>query len=104
MTTPAGYLTFDDWRAFFASNLAAKTWQTVYAQLKGDHEDGLVYCALIPNDQIADRLADHCWDVTVGAGHPGVSQSGFGPGAKTTYDRLGFLGGVEPLVICRSFH
>lgn len=101
---PQAFLHFDDWRATFAGNPQAKAWQVVYGRIEGEHQDGLIYSALIPNGDIERRLKDHSWDLRVGDGGPGNSQSGQGASLKITYDRLGFLGGVEPLVICRSFH
>ncbi len=73
-------------------------------QLDGQHEDGLLYSALIPNDRLERTLDDHSWDLRVGSGMPGTSQSGYGGTLKVTYDRLGFLDGIEPLVCCRTFH
>jgi hypothetical protein len=100
----ANFLGFEDWRMRFSSNLAAEPWQIVYGQIEGEHEDGLVYSTLIPAPQLVKALEDHCWDLSVGDGMPGISESGQGKNLKQTYDRLGFLGGIEPLVICRIFH
>lgn len=102
--SPTQFLRFDDWRGFFAANLAGEAWQTVYGRIEGLREDGLIYSALIPGDNVKKALDDHCWDLTVGSGMPGTSQSGHGKDAKILYDRWGFLDGIEPLVFCRSFH
>jgi hypothetical protein len=101
---PTAFLRFDEWRTFFAANQSGQAWQTVYQQIKGPNEDGLLYSALIPDGKLAKALESHSWDLRVGDGSPGISGSGHDKEAKSTYDRLGFLGGFEPLVICRSFH
>ncbi len=106
MDTPGSieFLRFDGWRQFFAANLAGEAWQTVYGQIESIQEDGLIYSALIPDEQVKKALEDHCWDLQAGSGMPGTSQSGHGKSAKVSYDQYGFLGGVEPLIFCRSFH
>jgi hypothetical protein len=101
---PAAFLTFADWRKTFAGNLHAQPWQVVYGRITGENEEGLVYGALIPSASTAGRMKDHTWDLRAGDGSPGTSESGHGAALMVKYDRLGFLGGVEPLVLCRSFH
>jgi hypothetical protein len=98
------FLHCDDWRKTFAGNLAAQPWQVVYGRCEGVKQDGLVYSALIPSAAIAECLKDHSWDLRVGGGSPGTSVSHEDGTAVVKYDRLGFLEGIEPLVLCRSFH
>lgn len=98
------FVNFEDWKKSFAGNLHSKPWQIVFDRLAAPKEDGLIYCALLPNEQIDSRLDDHCWDLRVTDGSPGTSESGPPDARVVKYDRLGFLGGVEPLVLSRSFH
>lgn len=98
------FLDFEDWKKTFAGNLYSKPWQIVFDRLAGPNEDGLIYCALLPLEEIDSRLDDHCWDLRVTDGSPGTSESGPPDARVVKYDRLGFLGGVEPLVLVRSFH
>ena len=98
------FLRFEDWRNIFCDNLQSKSWQVLYHPFQRESEEGLIYSALIPNEVIADSLNDHSWDLCVGDGSPGTSETRNGEIKVVEYDRLGFLGGVEPLVLCRTFH
>lgn len=98
------FLDFEDWRKKFAANVQAQPWQIVYGKIAGEKEDGLIYSALIPSAEIEKRMKDHSWDLHVGDGTPGTSESIHEGTTVVKYDRGGFTGGVEPLVHCRSFH
>ena len=79
-------------------------WQVLY--LSGDdrsHRFGM-WCALL-DDEAAVQAMDHdSWDLRIGDGSPGFSQS-WQEGKETiTYHRFGGHDGVWPLVLYRSFH
>lgn len=63
-----------------------------------------IYCALLPNDQLNDRLNETSWDLCFGDGLPGAVRYHREDGEQVIYLRFGEDNGVEPLVICREFH
>lgn len=97
------FLHCDKWRELFTSNLSARPWQIVYSSPVEAPDESMVYCALIPNNQTEKRVKDYQWDLQTGSGRPGFSESQTTEGVKRTYDRLGFLNGIEPLVHRRAF-
>lgn len=97
------YLRHPELRAFLEADATGTVWQTVYWSFRDGTEDGLWYCALVPAKRSQEILGDYNWDLHVGQGRPGCSQSGSGDTAVVSYDRLGFHGGIEPLVHVRDF-
>lgn len=77
-------------------------WTTVYSSR--DSVDGVaIYSALIKNTLVRRALKDPSWDIRIGDGGPGLESSFRDEKEKTRYVRSSD-GGVEPLVLNRSFH
>lgn len=85
------------------SSFGTQAWQVLYR--RGDkppHRLG-IWCALL-DDSSAVRALDHDgWDLLIGDGRPGFSQSYAQGRTVTTYERQSG-GGVRPLLHYRSFH
>lgn len=94
-------LTFSDFLPTIAK-LGKGEWTTVYSSRDGI--DGVaIYSALIKNTLLKRSLQHPSWDLTIGDGAPGL-ESSFGAGnEKMRYVRSSD-GGIEPLVLMRSFH
>lgn len=78
---------------------------TVYFSDYGsrNHNYG-IYCALVPIAKKEEVLSRYEWDLSIGSGVPG-SCVYYDQGVETPeYHRFGSDNGIEPLVICRSFH
>jgi hypothetical protein len=60
------------------------------------------YSALLPKRRVERARSDFSWDLLVGSGGPGFSQTNTKRGWRTTYYRLS-SDDVEPLVLYRSF-
>jgi hypothetical protein len=74
-----------------------------YTDTYGPHNYG-IYCALIPNNQIAQILAKPTWDLSHGQGVPGSVIYHEGVEERVQYLKFGDENGIEPLVIDREFH
>lgn len=84
--------------------IGKEKWQTLFRSADHPPHTFGMWCALLDNDAV-DRASDHdCWDLMIGDGKPGFSQSWAGGKEVTTYHRFGTDGGVRPLVLYRSFH
>lgn len=77
-------------------------WTTVYS-FRNDG-DASYFSALSPVSRRTQALADPGWDLSIGAGGPGFSQSCSDGEPETEYHRWGGRDGVEPLVLHRQFH
>ncbi|MDD2786023.1 MAG: hypothetical protein PHS79_03980 [Patescibacteria group bacterium] len=98
----AAYLLQDDVRASVDADVGASAWVTAYRKVQDQAENGGVFCALVPDADILDSLASGTWDMSVGSGCPGCSQSFDGATRTTAYHRYGRAGGIEPLVFVRD--
>ncbi|MCX7021382.1 MAG: hypothetical protein NTW26_03715 [bacterium] len=77
---------------------------TVYLSDVNELHDRLIYCALIPNEQMEESLKNSDWDLSYGEGIPcAVRYHGDGE-TRVEYLRYGVSRGIEPLVINRMFH
>jgi len=100
----AGLLQEDTVRRFL-SGAAQTAWQTVYLSADGDAQRLTVWCAFVPPDAASRALADESWDLQIGHGAPGFSQSWpDGENVDTTYHRFGSSDGIRPLLLYRDFH
>lgn len=84
--------------------IGREQWQTLY--LKADerpHRFGM-WCALLDENAAAKAMEHDSWDLMIGNGLPGFSQSWSEENEVTTYERFGGSDGVRPLVLYRSFH
>jgi hypothetical protein len=84
--------------------LDTKPWLTVYSNHRGPDGNGGCFCALVSKDKVAKVMGRDSWDLMIGNGLPGFSQSFGGKTPQTTYHRFGSDDGIEPLVFVRSFH
>jgi hypothetical protein len=84
-------------------NIGRDEWITLYAYEAGKFESKCYFCALVPQKHVAKTMAHDSWDLMIGNGLPGFSQSHVSGRTRTRYDRFG-SGPVEPLVFSRSFH
>ena len=79
-------------------------WQTLYFSADNrPHRFGM-WCALLGEDAAAKAIRHDSWDMMIGDGKPGFSQSWSNGQEVTTYHRFGSRGGARPLVLYRSFH
>ena len=62
-----------------------------------------MWCALLDGGAAAKAPERDSWDLSIGDGKPGFSQSGYGGKEVITYRRFGARDGVRPLVLYRSF-
>ena len=84
--------------------IGTEQWQPLYLnQDCSPHTFGL-WCALLDENAAARALEDDSWDLKIGNGRPGFSQSWAGAETITTYHRFGGHDGVRPLVVYREFH
>lgn len=77
---------------------------TVYWSDSSSTHHHSIYCALIPSQQVEDRLSKMSWDFSHGHGHPGACKHYEGGKDITTYYRFGDNSGIEPLIVDREFH
>ena len=64
----------------------------------------VIYCALIPLDEIGQVFSSPSWNLSWGAGMPDASMSYEGGEERVEYLRYGGTNRVEPLVFCRGFY
>lgn len=83
--------------------IGSEQWTTVYSFQRGSDGHGGYFCALVPEDRISEVMGHDSWDLLIGDGQPGFSQSYGGQKPATTYHRFGGRDSVEPLVFKRSF-
>lgn len=79
-------------------------WITAYRNVNTETENSGIFCALIPSVSLDDALREPSWDLRIGSGMPGCTVRYEGDSEVTSYDRFGDHGGIEPLIILRSFH
>lgn len=98
------YVCQHDLRGFIESKLGTEDWLTVYATLDGRNSNGSFFCGLIPNSRVPDSLRYESWDVSIGDGLPGCSQTYVAGEPVTVYERFTTRSEAEPFVVRRSFH
>ncbi|WP_217239782.1 hypothetical protein [Streptomyces sp. AC555_RSS877] len=96
------FLEFEDLIDYATGQRSTGDWVTVYARDERDKEDGGYYSALVPVENIDTRLSEVDWDLDLGDGMPGFVFHY--ADKRNEYLRFGNDEGVEPVVICRSFH
>lgn len=79
-------------------------WQTLYLSAKEPSNRFGMWCALLDQDS-AVRAIDHdSWDLMIGDGKPGFSQSWDDGKEVISYHRFSSRGGIRPLILYREFH
>jgi hypothetical protein len=97
------YLLQQDLIADFIPRTGRDTWQVVYAVEDKPSDRFAVFSALLEPRFVKKALKEDGWDLRVGNGFPGFSQSWRKGKGMTTYHRFG-TEGIRPLVIYRDFH
>src|SRR5262249_50629169 len=85
-------------------SIGKTAWQLLY--LSADDPDGHlgIWCALLDDKAAARAMQHDGWDLLIGDGKPGFSQSWPEGKEITTYHRFSSGENVRPLVIYRYFH
>jgi hypothetical protein len=78
-------------------------WLILYSYEADDFGRRGYFCALIPQRRVRKVMGHDSWDLMIGDGLPGFSQSYTGGKIKRTYCKFG-SSSVVPLVFSRSFH
>lgn len=84
--------------------IGKEQWQTLYCTADSRPYRFGMWCALLDDDAAASAIAHDSWDLMVGDGKPGFSQSWSDGREVITYHRFGTRSGVRPLVLYRTFH
>lgn len=87
----------------FIPSLGKEPWLIVYAINDEEHDRFAIFSALLELQAAKEALGDSSWDLSIGDGLPGFSQSWEGEEKIITYHRFG-KEGIRPLVILRDFH
>jgi hypothetical protein len=84
--------------------VGTEQWQSLY--VSGDDDSGRfgLWCAFLDDDAAKSALDADGWDLMIGDGGPGFSQSGMSGEWVTTYHRYGGWDGKRALVHRRSFY
>lgn len=98
------YLLQQDLIAEFIPNIGKSPWQTVYTISDKDSDRFAIFSALLEPQAVEKALQSDRWDLSIGDGLPGFSQSWQDGEVTTTYHRFGNDEGIRSLVIHRSFH
>jgi len=98
------YILQEDLIRDFIPSVGRKQWQAVYVSRDGNPDRFGVFSGLMPSTNLAAALAQESWDLTIGHGLPGFSESSRTGTKVTTYHRFGGFGEIRPLVIHRHFH
>src|SRR5213594_9631 len=88
----------------FLPKIGRDQWQTLYLSADDPPHRFGMWCALLDDDAAARAIGHDSWDLMIGDGKPGFSQSWPDGKEVTTYHRFGSRDGVRPLVLYRSFH
>jgi hypothetical protein len=84
--------------------IGKEQWQILYLSAdEPPHRLGM-WCALLDAEAATPAMSNDGWDLMVGDGQPGFSQSWQDGKTVATYHRFGSLDGIRPLVLYRSFH
>lgn len=98
------YILHDDVITDFLPSFGRQQWQVVYGSRDADPDTFGIFCALLPSGDVAAALAHESWDMSIGDGLPGFSQSSKQETRVTSYQRFGGFDKTRPLVIRRHFH
>jgi len=96
------YLIQRDLIAGFIHHIWKDTWQAVYEIKDTDRNSFAVFSALLERKAVKGALKEESWDLHIGNGLPGFSQSCHKGGKTTTYHRFG-TEEIRPLVVVRKF-
>lgn len=84
--------------------IGKEQWQVLYLSTDDSPHRFGMWSALL-DEKAAARAIDHdSWDLMIGDGKPGFSQSWSGGKEITTYHRFGSRDGIRPLILYRAFH
>lgn len=99
------WLLQSDWRDRIIPSMGKEPWITIYLNQVTEDENFSIFSALIPNTCVETVLSQISWDLNIGQGQPGcVISYGKDEEKEVNYLRFGNSDGIEPFVICRSFH
>jgi hypothetical protein len=79
-------------------------WTTLYEQVENGPLRVGRYCAMAPKRLREQVVKKPSWDLMIGHGIPGFTQSFSGGRKRTSYSRLSNEGGIEPMVHVRHFY
>lgn len=83
--------------------IGKQQWQTLYISADEKPHWFGIWCALLDEEAAAKAITHDSWDLSIGDGKPGFSQSWTPEKEVTTYHRFGSLDGARPFVLYRSF-
>ncbi len=84
--------------------IGKEQWQTLFFSCDDSPNRLGVWCALLDENAAVRAIGHDSWDLMIGDGKPGFSQSCSDGKEITTYHRFGSSDGIRPLVLYRSFH
>lgn len=84
--------------------MGKNAWQLLYLSADAPDEHLGIWCALLDDEAAAKAMKHDGWDLLIGDGKPGFSQSWPEGKEITTYHRFSSGDGLRPLVIYRYFH
>lgn len=87
----------------FIQHVGKDAWQVVYAIDDKPPDRFGVFSALLESQAVQEALDKDSWDLPIGDGLPGFTQTRQAGKQTTTYHRFG-TECIRPLVICRHFH
>lgn len=84
--------------------LGAEQWLPLY--VKGDDDPGgmTLWCALLKDEAVERALSHDSWDLSIGAGGPGICTSNISGETVSTYYRYGEGNRIRPFIFYRSFY
>lgn len=82
--------------------LGCGEWTIVY-ECQGGAEGNCFYSGLLPPTRVGEVLKQASWNVIIGQGGPGFSQTHKNGITVTTYDRFG-MDSIEPIIYVRNFN
>jgi hypothetical protein len=83
--------------------LGTGEWTILYEYEDTDAGSRCSYSALLSAEHVSVALNNTSWELHIGEGAPGFSQSNLTGEPVTTYERFG-LDGIEPILYVRHFH
>ena len=83
--------------------IGREQWQTLYRHEEGPSHRMTIWCALLDERAATRAMTHEGWDLNIGGGKPGFSQSWCDAKEVTTYNRFGGCEGVRALILHRSF-
>jgi len=87
------------------AHIMQKGWQVLFSEKETQLDRFYVWCALVEDRALASCLKNNSWDLLIGNGRPGITQSFADKGKTTsTYHPYGDDSGVRAFVHARDFH